>query len=74
MATRIKNSKELKANRTQLSGGLGYRNHGIFLDLAYVHTFNKDVQFPYRLNDKPNTFASQTGSRGNVVATIGFKF
>jgi hypothetical protein len=34
----------------------------------------KDVNFPYRLNDKANTFAVQTGSRGNVVATIGFKF
>lgn len=69
-----KDSKNLKASRTQASGGLGYRNHGMFIDLSYVHTFNKDVNFPYRLNDKPNTFASQTGSKGNVVATLGFKF
>ncbi|TDH28759.1 hypothetical protein EXU57_01420 [Segetibacter sp. 3557_3] len=67
-------SDELKANRVQATGGLGYRNHGIFIDLAYVHNFNKDVNFPYRLNDKPSTFAGQTGSRGNAMLTVGFKF
>ena len=69
-----KDNENLKANRWQATGGLGYRNYGMFIDLAYVHNFNKDVNFPYRLNDKPNTFANQSGSRGNVVATIGFKF
>lgn len=67
-------NEALKARRVQGSGGLGYRNHGMFLDLTYVHNFIRDVNFPYRLNDKPNTFAAQTGSRGNVVATLGFKF
>jgi hypothetical protein len=56
------------------SGGLGYRNHGMFIDLSYAHAFQKDVQFAYRLNDKPNTFASQTGARGTVMMTVGFKF
>jgi len=64
----------LKTNRIIASGGLGYRNHGIFIDLTYAHQFVKDVNFAYRLNDKPNTFATQTGSRGNIIATIGFKF
>jgi hypothetical protein len=64
----------LKSNVTQLSGGLGYRNHGIFVDLTYVHNINRDVNFPYRIADKPNTFAEQSGSRGNLVATVGFKF
>jgi hypothetical protein len=66
--------KELKASRVLATGGLGYRNKGMFIDLGYAHTFNKDVVFPYRLNDKANTFAEQTGSRGNVVLTLGFKF
>lgn len=66
--------KELKANRFVASGGLGYRDKGIFIDLSYAHVFNKDVQFPYRLNDKPNTFATQTGSLGNIMLTLGFKF
>ena len=64
----------LNANRILATGGLGYRDHGIFIDLSYAHTFTKDVQFAYRLNDKPNTFADQGGSRGNVVLSLGFKF
>lgn len=64
----------IDASRLIASGGIGYRDHGIFVDLTYAHTFMKDAQFAYRLNDKPNTFAEQTGSRGNVVLTLGFKF
>lgn len=63
----------LKASRIIGSGGLGYRNKGIFIDLTYSHIMNKDVVFPYMLNDKANTFAVQTGSRGNVMLTVGFK-
>ncbi len=69
-----KQKEDLKARRIQATGGLGYRNHGMFIDLAYVHNFNRDVNFAYRLNDKANTFAEQTGSKGNIVATLGFKF
>ncbi|MDB5232354.1 MAG: hemin receptor [Chitinophagaceae bacterium] len=64
---------ELKANRFSLSGGLGLRVYGVFIDLAYSHLFNKDVNFPYRLNDKANTFAQQTGSAGRLMLTLGFK-
>jgi hypothetical protein len=63
----------LKSNIMQASGGLGYRNHGVFVDLTYVHTMAKDVNFPYRIEDKPNTFAEQNNTRGNVVLTVGFK-
>ncbi len=66
--------ENLKANRIIATGGLGYRDQGIFIDLTYGHTFVNDAQFAYRLNDKPNTFAEQTGSRGNIVLTFGFKF
>lgn len=65
--------KALKASRLMLAGGLGYRNHGFILDLTYTHSINKDVNFPYRLNDKPNTFASWNNNRGNVIITLGFK-
>jgi long-subunit fatty acid transport protein len=64
----------IDASRMIASGGVGYRDHGIFIDLSYSHTFMKDAEFAYRLNDKPNTYAEQTGSRGNVVMTLGFKF
>ncbi len=65
---------DLKANMLLLSGGLGYRNKGFFADLAYVYNTAKDVVFPYRLQDKMNTFASLNNNRGQVTATLGFKF
>lgn len=66
--------KELKANRMIVSGGLGYRHKGFFIDLTYAHAFNKDVDFVYRLADKNNTFAAVKNQRGNVVASVGIKF
>ncbi len=63
-----------KASRMLLSGGLGYRNKGVFVDLTYIHAISKDVSFPYRLEDRANTFATLKQTRGNVVATLGFKF
>lgn len=63
----------LQSHLAQISGGLGYRNHGVFVDLTYIHNMNKDVNFPYRLSDKPNTFAMQQNIRGNVVMTVGCK-
>jgi hypothetical protein len=66
--------KELKAYKMNLSGGLGYRNKGVFVDLTYVHSLNRDVHFPYRL-DAPrlNTFADIKEGNGNVVLSVGFK-
>jgi hypothetical protein len=66
--------KEISSNIMQASGGIGYRNHGMFIDLTYVHNLTKDVNFPYRLGDKDNTFAMQRNTRGNVLMTLGFKF
>lgn len=63
----------LKSNFIQAGGGIGYRNHGVFVDLTFVEYFNKDVNFPYRLTDKANTFATQKNNRGNVLLTVGFK-
>jgi hypothetical protein len=65
--------KSIKANRIVASGGIGYRDHGIFIDLGYAHNLTKDAQFAYRLNDKPNTYAEQGGYKGNVVLTFGVK-
>lgn len=61
-----------KAGITKLSGGLGYRDKGIFIDLTYVYSMNKDVNYPYRLQN-PIDPASIKNNAGNVVATIGFK-
>jgi hypothetical protein len=66
--------ENLKASRIIGSGGVGYRDHGIFIDLTYSHIINRDAVFAYRLNDKPNTFAEQKGSKGTIAITFGFKF
>jgi len=63
-----------KANNIRLSGGIGYRNHGYFIDLTYVHSVKKDVDLPYRLSDRANTFANTTQTLGNIYATFGLKF
>lgn len=65
---------ELKAGRALISGGLGYRHRGFFVDLTYIYSINKDVNFPYRLQDRANTFASVNDKRGNIVASFGVKF
>ncbi len=63
-----------KANRMLLSGGLGYRHRGVFIDLTYVHNISKDANFPYRLEDRANTYAVTRQTQGNIVATVGWKF
>ena len=63
-----------KANIFKISGGVGYRNRGIFIDLTYIYTLTKDINYPYLLQDKPNVPAYLKGKNSNVVATIGFKF
>lgn len=66
--------KELKARRMYLSGGLGYRNKGIFVDLTYIHQLNRDVNFPYRLSaPRQNTFATLRDNGSNLMLTVGFK-
>jgi len=65
---------EVKASRTFISGGVGYRDKGVFLDLTYVYGMQKDVNFPYRLSDRANTFANVKGTSGNVLLTAGLKF
>lgn len=61
----------------KLSGGVGYRNHGIFIDLTYVYSMQKDVHYPYLLQDNtdihPNIPAYLKNNAGNIVATFGFK-
>jgi hypothetical protein len=66
--------KSLKAKHMLVSGGLGYRNKGMFIDLTYVQQLNKDVNFPYRLTPpRQNTFAELKENGGNLMLTVGFK-
>ena len=63
-----------KSDRFNISGGLGYRDKGIFADLTYVQSFGKDGVYPYRLEQGPFSAATLKGSRGNILLTVGFKF
>lgn len=68
--------EDQSADLFKIAGGLGYRNRGIFLDLTYVYTMNKNVNYPYLLDqvdNKPNTPAYLKNNVGTIVATIGFK-
>jgi hypothetical protein len=65
--------KNDNSNLVKVTGGLGYRNKGVFLDLAYVYSMLKDVNYPYLLQDKANSPAYLKTNKGNVVLTIGFK-
>ncbi|HEU4576456.1 MAG TPA: aromatic hydrocarbon degradation protein [Chitinophagaceae bacterium] len=68
-----KNIHGEKGSRVQVTGGLGYRNKGFFIDLAYVVNITKDVNFPYRLQYAPYQAANVKGMGGNAVLTVGFK-
>ncbi len=62
------------ADNFKVSGGLGYRNKGLYIDLTYVYSLSKDINYPYLLEDKANVPAYLKNNAGNIVATFGIKF
>jgi hypothetical protein len=68
-------NKEIEARRMLLSGGLGYRHKGIFLDLTYVHHLVRDINFPYFLEaPRISNPAQLNQTAGNIMFTFGVKF
>lgn len=65
--------KNEESDIMKLSGGLGYRNKGMFVDLSYIHSISKDIHYPYLLQDKTNVPAFLKNTGGNVLLTLGFK-
>ena len=61
------------AHVTKLTGGLGYRNKGFFVDLSYTHAMQKDVHYPYILQDKENVPAYLTNTGSYIALTVGAK-
>ncbi len=63
-----------QGSRFQYTGGIGYRDKGYFIDLAYVKTIGKDIHAPYRLAQQSFDLAQlqQRGTR--LVLTLGVKF
>lgn len=62
-----------KGSRMNLSGGLGYRNKGYFVDLTYVYSINKNVNYAYRLANGPYFGANIKNNMSNVLLTFGVK-
>lgn len=61
-------------SKLNLSGGLGYRNKGFFIDLTYIHSINNDVNLAYRLQNAQNFGAAIRSTNGTALASVGFKF
>lgn len=69
-----KDTENLKGRKMNLSGGIGYRDKGMFIDVTYVHPLNKDVHFPYRVDaPRSNVYADIKDSNGWALLTVGFK-
>jgi hypothetical protein len=66
-------SPDLKSSRATVSGGLGYRKKGIFIDLTYVESILTDVNFPYRLAEKDNLYSTVKQYTGNIILSVGLK-
>jgi hypothetical protein len=62
------------AKRMNISGGLGYRNKGKFIDLTYVHQLTGDQYYPYRLDNGTFSSVDLRNGTGTVLLTFGFKF
>lgn len=62
-----------KGSRLNLSGGLGYRHKGFFIDATYVHSLTKDVNTAYRVMSAPYFNADLRNTTGKVLLTLGFK-
>jgi hypothetical protein len=69
-----KNMQGQKGNKVNLTGGLGYRDKGFFIDLTYIHSMNKDVHMPYRLESAVSPVANIRSTSGNIFLTAGVKF
>jgi hypothetical protein len=63
-----------KGNKLNLTGGLGYRNKGMFIDLTYVHSMISDIHAPYMLENASFPVAKLKNTTGNVFLTLGYKF
>ena len=64
----------LKVDRLFLSAGLGYRTRAFFADLTYVMRLNNDIDMPYLLADKNNSYASLRQTGGTLLLTFGIKW
>ncbi len=66
------------ANRTILSGGVGYRSRNFFVDAAYLYSIQKENYIFYDLRNTDGSLAinpvSTKMTEGKLLVTLGFKF
>ena len=67
-------TNDIKGSKMNISGGVGYRNKGKFVDLTYVHQLKKDGFYPYRLDQGFYSQANLNNTTGTVMLTFGVKF
>jgi hypothetical protein len=67
-------TSDFKGSKMNISGGLGYRNKGVFIDATYVHQLVTEGFYPYRLQDSNFFPVTNTSSIGSVLLTVGCKF
>ncbi len=61
-------------SRMLYSGGIGYRNHGMFADLTYVYGNLYNIDQPYLVAQNSPAPARITTGANNMLMTVGFKF
>jgi hypothetical protein len=64
----------IKADRLYGSTGLGYRVKAFFADLAYTMVIDRNIDVPYRLADKSNSYAAVRETGGALLLTVGMKW
>lgn len=69
--------EDMHGTRTYYTGGLGYRNKGIYADLAVIYGRASHLEQPYVVNTAsiPSPEPAEIkGNTTNVALTVGFKF
>lgn len=65
--------KDENTSYAKVTGGLGYRNRGIYIDLAYSYIIDNNNEYPYKL-EGTNVAPARLSNRGhNMALTFGFK-
>ncbi|WP_143309995.1 OmpP1/FadL family transporter [Chitinophaga vietnamensis] len=70
------NNSTVDASRKIYSGGLGFRNKGLYVDLTYSYAQGKDRYHPYTTQQAALTPppATMDFTRSNIMLTMGLKF
>lgn len=63
---------DIQGDQTRYSAGLGIRTRGVYADLTYIYSTQKDTYYPYLLQDKAVSPAGLQYNTSNIVFTIGF--